>query len=99
MVGGAPKWVYYNCQEPIPFPGLFVLKECRKRCCKKTLRNNCLPNGILGKNSMHTDVCQIYKQEVCLEALYIILLPLLSNIASIVNMYGGGALSLLALVN
>jgi hypothetical protein len=45
------------------------------------------------------DVCQVYKQEVCLEALYIILLPLLSNKISIVNMYGGGALSLLALVN
>jgi hypothetical protein len=54
---------------------------------------------MLGKELTHTNVCQVYKQEVCLEALHIILPPLLSDKVSIANMYGGGALLLRALVS
>ncbi len=66
---------------------------------KKALGNNQLPNAIVEKDSMHTNVCQVHKQEVCLEALRTILLSLLSDKVSIVSIYGGGALSFLALVS
>ncbi len=54
---------------------------------------------IVGKDSTYTDVCQVYKQEVCLEAFRATLLSLLLDRVSIVSIYGGGALSFLALIS
>jgi len=45
---------------------------------------------IVGKDSTHIDVCQVYKQEVCLEALHAIFLSLFLDMVSIVSIYGGG---------
>jgi hypothetical protein len=56
MVGGAPKWVYYNCQEPISFRGLFVLKECRKGCCKKNTKKQ-LPSQCNPRKEFNAHEC------------------------------------------
>jgi hypothetical protein len=55
--------------------------------------------SIVGKDSTHTYVHQVHKQEVCLEVLYAIFHLLLLDMVSIVSIYGGGALSFLALVS
>ncbi len=58
---------------------------------KKALGNNRLPCVIPKKDSTHTNVCQVYKQEVCPKAFHAIILPLLLDMVSIINIYGGGA--------
>jgi hypothetical protein len=77
----------------------FLGRNVGENVVKKPLGNNWLPNAIIGKDSTHTYVCQVHKQEVCLEALYAILHSLLLDRVSIVSIYGGGALSFLALVS
>jgi hypothetical protein len=39
------------------------------------LGNNQIPSTILGMDSMHMDVCKVYKQKVCPKALHAIILP------------------------
>ncbi len=77
----------------------FLRRNVGEDVVKKALRNNRLPNATVGKDSTHTDVCQVHKQEVCLEVLCAILLSLLSDRVSIISIYGGGALSFLTLVS
>jgi hypothetical protein len=66
---------------------------------KKSLGHKQLPGVIICKEPMQREECMVYKQEVCLEGLWVILEPLVGNCMSIVNVYGGGALTLVGLMN
>jgi hypothetical protein len=47
---------------------------------------------------MHMDVCKLYKQKVCPEALHVIILALVANKVYIVCIFDGGAFSLIGLI-
>jgi hypothetical protein len=66
---------------------------------KKALGNHQLLCVIIRKDSMHMDVCQVYKQEVFPKALHTIFFPLLLNRVPVISIYGGGAFSLIASVS
>ncbi len=98
-----PKELLDGCKTVVESLLLFLVylfrRNVGKDVVKKALGNNQLPNAIVGKDSTLIDVCQVHKQEVCLEALHAILLSLLLDKVSIVCIYGGGALFFLALVS
>jgi hypothetical protein len=83
---------------PLLFYVYLFRRNSGKEVIKNALGNSRIFNTIPRMDLMHMDVCKVYKQEVCLEALHAIILPLVANKISIVSIFNGGTFSLLGLL-